>query len=381
MWKTLFNDRQLLGTIFLGLGVAYFTWFYGAVWIFSQFKALLSFKNVLMVVFVVTLPLLFSNTALSYDVFNYAFNAKMVVFYEQNPHIKTALDFPQDDWLRFMHNTHTPAPYGYGWTYLSIIPYVVAGGSFTKTWFLFRIFNLIAFGVLLFGMNWLLKLKNKVATADGLLPILLLYLHPLFLIEIISSSHNDLWMLVPVVWSMAVLTFLPKKISVKFVVLALFSVVLLCFSIWVKLATIVLIPLWIVLFGLTILNGSKFQVTEKLHAFIISHWAVFSSLLLFVPLLTERSKYFLPWYGIWSLVWIPFFPMRSMLARIWASFVLATTTSAFFRYLPYLWTGSYEGATTQWQLIITWGGASILFPIVYYYLTSIFSDTKKNRLK
>jgi hypothetical protein len=29
------------------------------------------------------------------------------------------------------------------------------------------------------------------------------------------------------------------------------------------------------------------------------------SLALFLPLLTERSRYFLPWYLIWSLVFIP----------------------------------------------------------------------------
>ncbi len=58
----------------------------------------------------------------SYDVFNYLFNAKMVWIYQVNPHIHAAIEFSRDPMLRFMQNVHTPAPYGYGSTALSLIP-------------------------------------------------------------------------------------------------------------------------------------------------------------------------------------------------------------------------------------------------------------------
>jgi len=382
MWKILFNDRQLLGSVFLGLGIAYFTWFYVAIGFFSKHTTFTNLKNVVFIIVCVSLPLLLSNTALSYDVFNYAFNAKMVILYEQNPHIKIALDFPQDDWLRFMHNTHTPAPYGYGWTYLSLLPYLIAGGAFTKTWFLFRVFNLVVFSVLFLVISFFLTKQNKNNQSNSLIPLLLLFFHPLFLIEIISSSHNDLWMLTPAVISMILLLNLPKKINSKLLVMLIVSAGGLAFSIWVKLATVVLVPLWVGIVVLQLMGGFKDMIKHqaiselitRAQNYIFMHWAVFSSMLLFIPLMTERSKYFLPWYGIWSLVWLPLFPMRSSLARLWASFILAITTSVFFRYLPYLWSGSYEGNTTNWQLLITWVGALVLFPVGYYYLTRIFGQ-------
>ena len=57
----------------------------------------------------------------SHDIFNYLFNAKMVLIYQANPHIRTAIEF-RDLMLRFMHNIHTPAPYAYGWTAVSLVP-------------------------------------------------------------------------------------------------------------------------------------------------------------------------------------------------------------------------------------------------------------------
>ena len=49
----------------------------------------------------------------------------MVVDHSANPHISTAWDFVSDPWTRFVQNAHSPAPYGYGWTGLSVGPYLL----------------------------------------------------------------------------------------------------------------------------------------------------------------------------------------------------------------------------------------------------------------
>src|SRR3990172_6981226 len=77
---------------------------------------------------------------LSSDIYNYIFNAKMVWVYGANPHRQVALNFPDDQWLRFMHNTHTPAPYGYGWTMLSLVPSVIGQNHLKLTLLLVKMF-------------------------------------------------------------------------------------------------------------------------------------------------------------------------------------------------------------------------------------------------
>ena len=66
-------------------------------------------KVVLIVLFFVAVA---SYPFLSHDFFNYMFDAKIFSVYQKNPYLYKALDFPQDDWLRFMHWTHRTYPYG-----------------------------------------------------------------------------------------------------------------------------------------------------------------------------------------------------------------------------------------------------------------------------
>lgn len=403
MWETLFTNRQLLGNLFLLIGMGYFIWFYCLVWFVVKNQVVSSIKNIAVVILAVTMPLLVSNTALSYDVFNYAFNAKMVVVYKENPHIKTALDFPQDDWLRFMHNVHTPAPYGQTWTYLSVIPYTVAGGGFTKTWFLLRLMQYGAYFALCYLLisRLISRQSQKISNHSKLAVALLVLVHPIVLIEILSSSHNDLWMLVPALFSLLSITrkeysFITKFIKSKIgtiLFLLVVSALALAFSISVKFATIVLIPVWLILASALVYNSfparktailsayknlvgnNRYELLKKNSTLLFDLWPVLSSFLLFLPLLTSRSKFFLPWYCIWSLIWIPLFPFKNKIARVWASSILALSTSVLFRYLPFLLTGSHEGNTQLYQLYITWGGALVLFPLVYYYICML---TKKS---
>jgi len=327
MWNSFFNNRLLLTNSYLILLISLFITYFNIIKIWPKKQ-----KMSWWVPLLIASPLIFSNNALSYDIFNYIFNAKMVVVYQANPHLQTALNFATDNWTRFMHNTHTPAPYFYGWTGLSLLPYFLGGGKFSITWLSFRLFSFLSFGLLSFSLIKNIKKQN--------IWLLILLLNPLLLIEVVSNAHNDLWMMAPAITAM--LLIITNKKTSKTILL---SLLLLLFSASIKLATLALIPIWLAL----VLPWKK--VWPKLHEFILSSWPFLTSILLFLPLLTPRSKQFLPWYLIWSLVWLPLINKKW---QSWKISLLILSISSMFRYIPYLWMGNYDGDVIWQQQLITW---------------------------
>lgn len=326
----------------------------------------ISLTRVLLVSSLFAIPVLFSYNALSHDVFNYIFNARMIISYGVNPHEVTALAFPVDPWTRFMHNTHTAAPYGYGWTMLSLLPYLAGFQKFILTWFSFKLFSLLSFlGVLrvLYGL-----IEQK---ADKW-RIFLFALNPLVLIEVLSNAHNDLWMLLPALGSYALLRrFLIRKKFVEKAGLLAGAIVLLALSISIKLATLVLVPLsaWLLLLHTGWPAGLERQLRFPQYFQVLSaDWFAkqmpfFAAIALFLPLLTEQSKQFLPWYLLWSLVWVP------LISQTWLRLVLiAFSVGAMLRYIPWLLAGfEYSDAILAQQRWITWGlsgGLAILLLVI-----------------
>lgn len=320
------------------------------------------------------LPLLLSYNALSHDVFNYIFNARMVYLYKANPHIKVAQDFSSDLWTRFMHNTHTPAPYGYGWTILSLVPYGLGMGYFLPTWLIFRVFSVVSLFLLVYLLHQYSQyFSHKIATAD----LALLILNPLVLIEVVSNQHNDLWMIAPVIASIIILR---KNLVIKKKIL--FSMVLMIVSISIKFATVVLVPLWfvIVLFEVkseqfATYSNKKFKIPERvlqatksgIADLLLGIVPLCASILLFFPLALPRSKQYLPWYLLWSLAWLPL--VRN---KTWATFLVLMSFCAMMRYLPWLYYGEYSATVTEYQLAITW------IPGLLYLITVLFKKRNNN---
>src|SRR5258708_38650119 len=92
-----------------------------------------------------------SNPALSYDLFNYMFDAKLVMVYHLDPHVTSAIRFMgKDDWVRFMRNIFFPTTYGYVWTRLSLLPFVLGFGRFLSIFLAFKVYMLLAFAFLFF---------------------------------------------------------------------------------------------------------------------------------------------------------------------------------------------------------------------------------------
>lgn len=351
IWATFFNNRPLLSYAYLSLIIGLIIFYLLIIKTWPK-KQKLSWWLPLLI----ASPLLLSNNALSYDVFNYIFNAKMVIVYHANPHIKVALDFFYDNWTRFMHNTHTPAPYGYGWTVLSLFPYILGGGKFLPTWISFRFFSFVSLGLLSLILTRFTQLKSNKW-------LLIVLINPLLLIEVVSNFHNDLWMIFPAMISLLLVTQTKKSKfqlgdKIKPWLRIILSLFLLIFSAFIKLATLSLLPLWLAL----VLPWRK--LWPQMHTWVKNNWAFLASIALFLPLLTSRSKQFLPWYLSWSFVWIPLMMTSQVkIKKWWKLWLLSLSLSSLFRYLPFLWAGNYEGEVVNRQLLITWGLGGILFLI------------------
>lgn len=373
MWKSFFHNHQLTAWVFLIFLLLLFV-LYGFALHYSRSRKTLS------VFFLgIFLPLIFSYNALSHDVFNYAFNAKMVAEYGENPHEKVALDFVQfDDWVRFMHNTHTPAPYGYGWTAVSLLPYILSGKTFFLTWLHFKALGFISLCVLYFVLTY--YAKQKYGRQLNAFELLLVFANPLLYIETVSNAHNDVWMMVLALLSFGLLyqAIITRK---KVLTLVALSAAALLSSIAIKLVTVVLVPFWLLLLvfyckkqGVMDSLGTRLPnwllnlvhgILVKIARALLTHLEDFSVIFLLLPLLTQRSQQFLPWYLIWSLVWLPF--TKSTLLR---TVLLTLSLSSMVRYVPWIIEGGYSELVHRNELLITW--VPLVFVFCIYCVSSRF---------
>jgi hypothetical protein len=334
---------------------------FGVYWFVAQnIPSNFSLKKVLLIGAFIASPLLFSNNALSHDVFNYIFNAKMAVKYGADPHVKVALDFKFDPWTRFMHNVHTPAPYFYGWTALSTIPYFLGFEKFVLTWLLFRLWSALGLGLSLFFL-WKIMEKSGMGTLRHFAFVMF---NPLLLIELISNSHNDGWMMWPALAALWLV--MEKNKSFPSLVKIGLSLALLLFSFSTKYATVVLIPIWL---SLIFSHKLKWKFIEDFRFDV-------ASLLLFVPLLTARSQYFHPWYLSWSFLFFPLVKSRWIKVAL-----IVLSISSMFRYTPWIHYGGFEFTPLieYQQRLITW--APLVLVPLFYIVSILASKLSKSRLK
>lgn len=358
MWHLFFENHRLLANTFVLLTTALIGLYFFTIKNIKNLK--LTKSKIFVALLFLVVPILFSYNALSHDVFNYIFNAKMVAVYQADPHTQVALDFANDDWTRFMHNTHTPAPYGKAWTYLSLIPFGLGFQKFTLTWLNFRLFSLFAFLATI-----LILIKNKKTTPFS---ISLIAFSPLLLIESISNIHNDFWMLAPAVLSFTILdeVISKQKFSSRDITKVLLSLALIVLSIYIKVSTLAILPVWIVLFMAIILK-SYYLLNHQIEAIITKFWPLLTSFLIFIPLLTLRSQQFHPWYLSWVMVWLPLFSRQKVSKQtdriskylikfesVWEKSIIVLSFSSLFRYIPFLLAGEFNNQVIQSQKLISW---------------------------
>jgi hypothetical protein len=284
--------------------------------------------------------LIFSNNALSHDIYNYMFNAKAVMVYSKDPHVKSALEIaPGDEWLRFMHNVHTEAPYGRTWTYMTLVPSFLGMGKFLPTFVAFKLFMVLGFAILI----WLQKQMHAKN-------ILLFVLNPLVLIETLMNGHNDVWMMALALGSLLLVLRVKKLLSWP----TLVSALLLLLSTQIKEATLVLIPLWIALVIPENYPSLRLRSGQAMLRMTKTYWPEIAALLLFLPLFTERSQQFHPWYLIWALTFIPFMRVRYLQVLL-----VTFSLTSFLRYVPFLLVGEYTDTIQFHMRLITWSAVPI----------------------
>lgn len=299
------------------------------------------------------LILFFAHPALSHDVFNYMFNARMIIEYGLDPHVNTALQASSDPWVRFMHNVHTPAPYGYGWTYLSLLPYLLGMEKLILTLGAFKLWMILGWGLWLCAIS---KLQQYLRQAGEHMQNgwWVLAFHPLILLEHVGVMHNDLWMMGAVIASFWVL-FREKMARLRRLSMFLVSAGLLGVAVWMKFVPLVLFPIWILLWGLVWKPTWK----QGVIGWISDHWADLCAVACFIPLLLSRSQQFHPWYLAWSLSFYPFCRVR------WTRLALLSfSISSLYRYVPFLLEGEYTSEVLATQRWITWFGGIALFGLL-----------------
>lgn len=305
-----------------------------------------------------TLILVFAYPFLSADIFNYIFDAKIILNYHLSPYSYRPLDFPNDDWLRFMRWIHRYSPYGPLWLSFSLIPFLLGFGKFIITLFSFKIFVSLFH---LINSFIIYKILQKTQPSNAVLGTAFYSLNPLFLIEGVANSHNDVvlttFLLLPI------LTVIYKK--------RLLTLISITAGTLIKYIPILNLP-W---FLLSIFNKS-ISLSQLIYlnlASMVIFTIAFSSFSISVPFVSSGSTQvqFQPWYLFWTL---PFIALTTNQKLISIAITLAVGASL--RYLPYLYYGDWSNPITlNFMRIVTIAPALALAS--YYLLkraTRVFNE-------
>lgn len=309
-------NRPLSTILYCILLVLLFTFYF--LFLFLKLYKKITIKNFWILLLVISAILTFSYNAFSYDLFNYIFAAKVVVHYHQNPYVLTALDFPKDPMLSFMHWTQNTYQYGAVWLGVTIPFYFFGFGYFLLTFFLFKILATLSF---LGSLYFLQKILQKIHPDKVILGLILFACNPLVIIEMLVSSHNDSTMML--LGLLATYFVFEKK--------WILGIITIIISYFTKQVTIVL------LLPAILLMVSSFT---KKHFFSQENYLWLSAVLTFGAFCYAGIKIGIqPWYAVWFL---PFFFLLK-LPKYLMAIILGLTLGLLLRYVPFLWQGDWNG--------------------------------------
>lgn len=265
--------------------------------------------------------LLFSYPAFSHDIFNYIFDARILVYYQANPWNFTALNFPNDLWTRFMHWTHRTYPYGPFWLVISVIPYILGLGKFVLTLFNFKLLMALSY----LGSCYVIF---KIAS----LPALVFFaFNPLVINESLISPHLDSFM--TFLGLLAIWLYLREK--------KVLGLINLTASILVKYATFGYLPVFFL------------KIKKKwLMAFILTFLAIIGQILI---------REILPWY------FIPLIPLAAVLNnKIINNLIISISVGGVLYYLPYLYLGDYNLLVKAWRVYLFFTPIILSLSLIFF---------------
>ncbi|OIP58169.1 MAG: hypothetical protein COX79_05320 [Candidatus Levybacteria bacterium CG_4_10_14_0_2_um_filter_36_16] len=310
-------------------------------------KNKLNRKTVWTIIFAVAAILFFSYNAFSYDFFNYMFDARVVTHYHLNPYLYKALDFPGDPMLSFMRSTHRVYPYGPSWLLFTVPLSFIGVKLFILTFYLFKLLvvaSTVLAAFMIEKIARILKLKNP------LFPVVFFALNPLVLFEAFVSGHNDMVMVSLVLVSFYLL-FKQKYVG---------SILFLLLSIGVKFATIIFIPLYL----LIIFKKSSNTFIVNSLAFLAAVGVVITSL----ASGQNKNPEFQPWYLLLFLPFVSLLESKKIILFVTVFITIASLLS----YFPFIADGHWPKNIVELKNIILL--VSALSGVVVYSLSKKLSD-------
>jgi len=282
-----------------------------------------------------TLILILAYPFLSSDLFNYLFDAKLILNYQASPYTYRPLDFPNDEWLRFMRWVHRLSPYGPLWLGMSIIPAFLGFGKFILNFLTFKIFIASFHLINTYLIFLILKRINLKIAAFG---TAFYALNPLFLIEGVANAHNDV----------VLATFMLGSLHFFAMGKNLRSFLILLAGVLIKYIPILNLP-WLLLAILNPKIPNCVKMVDKKHSIIrliilnLVTMAIFtyvySSFRITVPFVSSGATQvqFQPWYLFWTLPFVALLPSMGLMM-----ISIALSVGASLRYLPYLYYGDWD---------------------------------------
>lgn len=314
-----FYQRPISTALFVGIIGFWFLLY--AMGLRAAAKGALSMGHLWKVVGAVTILLIFSYPAFSYDLFNYVFTAKTVLVYHKNPYEIIPLQFAGiDPLVSIMRWTHLPSAYTPLWIMLTLPAYLLGFGKFLLVVWNLKI--LVAFFYLI-AISGVRRVLAIVEPKKAVLGMAIFALNPLVIIESLVSAHNDIAMMAIAIW--AIVFFLEKNRIASWMMLSV--------SAAMKLMSIALVPVMLAAYQKHI------------------DWRKWSLLVMgvgFIFVLSQREP--LPWYWVWLMPFIAFYPTKKWLVSLagWYSFALLL------RYAPYLYYGNWNAPVPilKWWLTL-----------------------------
>ncbi len=266
------------------------------------------YKRLLFLIIPAFLLLLSYPAILSYDIFNYLATAKVTFFYIENPYLVMPIEFLGDNMLMYTRAANKYALYGPTWITLTGIPFLLSFENVLLQIFLLKVL------VALFYIGTLFILYKL---SKSYYSIILFGLNPLVILETFVSGHNDIVMVFFILLGFYLLK--ENKIAS--------SVLSLVVSIFIKFASVFLLPVWAYILYKRFVN--KEINWNKV-------WIVSFLLMLTVFLLSPIREELYPWYFIWLLPFVALINNKNLsLVSVSLSFGLLLY------YVPYMYTGYY----------------------------------------
>ena len=329
-------NRPQATLIYLLLIIFTFSFFIFNLWLFYKSKIGLNYLQ--FSTLASTLILVFAYPFLSSDLFNYMFDAKIILKYHASPYTHRPLDFPNDEWLRFMRWVHRYSPYGPFWLGMSIIPAFLGFGKFILNYLTFKIF-ISSFHLI--NTYIIYKVLLKTNPKNSIFWTATYAFNPLFLLEGVANAHNDIvlatFLILPIYFLIS------KKITWSYI--TLFTGAL------IKYIPVLNLPP-LIFYHLKDMNRHKFRRLIFLNLATMAVFTyLFSSFKITVPFVSSGATQvqFQPWYLFWTL------PLIALLDNMFLVIIaIALSLGASLRYLPYLYYGDWSHPqTTNFLQFIT----------------------------